>query len=208
MPKLLHIACSPRPDSSSGAAAQAFLARFRETRPGFEIDALDLWREGLPEFNQDMIEAKDAVQRSATFTPRQADAWAVIERMAVRFALAERVLISTPMWNFSLPYKFKHYIDLINQPRLTFRFDPAQGFIPLLKDRPTLAIVASSGDFVTGMNRGRTDMATPYLREALRFMGVRSLEIVRVGPTAGPADAVGQGKASAQRRLTELAARF
>ncbi len=208
VPKLLHIACSPRPDSSSGAAAQSFLARFRQARPGFEIDGLDLWREGLPEFNQDMIEAKDAVQRGVSFTPRQAEAWATIERMAVRFALADRVLISAPMWNFSLPYKLKHYIDLINQPRLTFRFDPANGYVPLLKDRPTLAIVASSGDFVTGMNRGRTDMATPYLREVLRFMGVRNVEIVRVGPTAGTAEAVGQGKASANRRLTELAARF
>ena len=208
MAKLLHIACSPRADSSSAAAARAFLAKFREARPTYEIDDLDLWREGLPEFNQDMIEAKDAVQRGADFTARQREAWAVIERMAVRFSLAERVLISTPMWNFSLPYKLKHYIDLINQPRLTFRFDPATGFIPLLKDRPTLAIVASSGDFVTGVNRGRIDMATPYLREALRFMGVRSLEIVRVGPTAGAPEATRVARESAHGRLAELAGRF
>ena len=208
MPKLLHIACSPRGESSSGAAARGFLEAFRAARPGFEVDELDLWREGLPEFTADLIAAKDAVLRGAGFTLAQGEAWAVIERMAVRFSLAERVLISTPMWNFSLPYKLKHYIDLINQPRLTFRFDPASGYVPLLKDRPTLAIVASSGDFVTGMNRGRIDMATPYLREVLRFMGVRSVEFVRVGPTAGPSDAVEQGKASARRRLLELASRF
>jgi FMN-dependent NADH-azoreductase len=208
MPKLLHIACSPRAESASGAAAQAFLERFRAARPSFEIDALDLWREGLPEFNRDMLDAKDAVQRGQTFTHAQGEAWAVIERMAVRFSLADRVLISTPMWNFGLPYKVKHYIDLINQPRVTFRFDPAIGFIPLLKDRPTVAIVASSGDFVTGTNRGRIDMATPYLREALRFMGVRSLEIVRVGPTAGSPEAVREAKTSAHRRLQEMAARF
>jgi len=175
-------------------------------QPAYDIDTLDLWREGLPEFNQDMIAAKDAVQRGADFSDAERTAWAVIERMVVRFSLADRALISTPMWNFGLPYRLKHYIDLINQPRLTFRFDPAAGFIPLLKDRPTLAIVASSGDFVTGFNRGRVDMATPYLREALRFMGVRSLEIVRLGPTAGP-DAAVAGEA-AHRRLQEIAARF
>jgi len=27
--------------------------------------------------------------------------------MAMRFALADRVLISTPMWNFGIPYKLK-----------------------------------------------------------------------------------------------------
>jgi FMN-dependent NADH-azoreductase len=208
MPKLLHLACSPRPDSVSGAAARAFVERFREARPAWEIDGLDLWREGLPEFNQAMLEAKDAVQRGQSFSEPQRDAWSLIERMAVRFSLADRVLISTPMWNFGLPYKLKHYIDLINQPRLTFRFDPARGYIPLLKDRPTVAIVASSGDFVTGMNRGRTDMATPYLREALRFMGVNSVEFVRIGPTAGPAETVEQAKQSAHRRLVEIAGRF
>jgi FMN-dependent NADH-azoreductase len=208
MAKLLHIACSPRADSASGAAARAFVDAFRRARPAYEIDALDLWREGLPEFNQDMIDAKDAVQRGAAFTERQHSAWAAIERMAVRFALADRLLISTPMWNFGLPYKLKHYIDLINQPRLTFRFDPAIGYIPLLKDRPTVVIVASSGDFVTGMNRGRTDMATPYLREALRFMGVRSVEIVRVGPTVGPADVTRVAREAAERRLSDLGQRF
>jgi len=208
MAKLLHIACSPRAASASGAAARAFVEAFRQARPAYEIDALDLWREGLPEFDRDMLDAKDAVQRGAAFTEAQRAAWAVIERMAVRFALAERLLISTPMWNFGLPYKLKQYIDLINQPRLTFRFDPSIGYIPLLKDRPTVVIVASGGDFVTGMNRGRTDMATPYLREALRFMGVRSVEIVRVGPTVGPAEATRAAAEGAERRLDELGRRF
>ena len=208
MPKLLHIACSPRAGSSSGAAARELIELFRVRRPNFDIDSLDLWREGLPDFDSRMIAAKDAVQRLVSFTDGERAAWAVIERMAVRFSLADRVVISTPMWNFGLPYKLKHYIDLINQPRLTFRFDPAVGYIPLLKDRPTLAIVASSGDFVTGYNRGRIDMATPYLREALRFMGVRSLEIVRLGPTAGPEAATATAREAAQRRLAEIAARF
>jgi FMN-dependent NADH-azoreductase len=208
VPKLMHIICSPRADSASGAAARAFIERFSAARPTYDVDTLDLWREGLPEFDAEMIAAKDAVLRGASFTESERSAWAVIERMAVRFSLADRVLISTPMWNFGLPYKLKHYIDLINQPRLTFRFDPAVGYIPLLKDRPTLAIVASSGDFVTGYNRGRIDMATPYLREALRFMGVRSLEFVRLGPTAGPAEATATAREAALRRLAEIAARF
>jgi len=208
MPKLLHIACSPRAGSTSGAAAREFIELFRARRPNYDIDTLDLWREGLPEFDSQMIAAKDAVQRGASFTEAERTAWAVIERMAVRFSLADRLVISTPMWNFGLPYKLKHYIDLINQPRLTFRFDPAIGFIPLLKDRPTLAILSSSGDFVTGYNRGRIDMATPYLREALRFMGVTSLEILRLGPTAGPAEATTAAREAAHRRLAEIAARF
>ena len=42
--------------------------------------------------------------------------------MALRFSLADRVLISTPMWNFSIPYKLKHWIDLS---------EPAWAHIPI-----------------------------------------------------------------------------
>ena len=207
MPKLLHLSCSPRSDSVSGAGARAFIARFQQARPNWDIDVLDLWREGLPEFNSEMMAAKDAILARRTFTDAQRDAFAVIERMAVRFSLADRVLISTPMWNFGIPYKLKHYIDLINQPSLTFRFEPSRGYIPLLKDRPTVVVVASSGDFVTGMNRGRIDMATPYLRESLLFMGIRDVEFVQMGPTAGPADSVQIAREAALKRLLNIAAR-
>jgi FMN-dependent NADH-azoreductase len=58
------------------------------------------------------------------------------------------------------------------------------------------------------MNRGRIDMATPYLREVLRFMGVRSLEFVAIGPTAGPPESVRAAREGAHRRLQALGARF
>ena len=96
---------------------------------------------------------------------------------------------------------------MITQPGLTFRFDPSQGYLPLLKDRPTIVILASGSDFITGMNRGRIDMATPYLRGALRFIGVSDMLFVPIGPTAGPLEPIRAARESARRRLAEMAAR-
>jgi FMN-dependent NADH-azoreductase len=208
MPKLLHLSCSPRPEAESSAGAQVFLDGFRTVRPDWDIDVMDLWRERLPEFEGAIVEAKYARTVGRPFSEAQRDAFATAERMAVRFALADRVLISTPMWNFSIPYKLKQWFDLIIQPGLTFRFDPAQGYLPLLKDRPTVVILASGSDFMTGMNRGRIDMATPYLREALRFIGVRDVRFVPIGPTVGPAEPIRTAREAAHRRLTEMAARY
>jgi FMN-dependent NADH-azoreductase len=208
MPKLFHLNCSPRADSESADGARIFLDGFRQARPDWDIDVMNLWRDHLPEFEGYVLEAKYARMNGRTFTDSQRDAFAVAERIAVRLALADRVLISTPMWNFSIPYKLKQWFDVIVQPGLTFRFDPATGYQPLLKDRPTLVIVASGGDFITGMNRGRTDMATPYLREALRFIGVSNVRFVPIGPTTGPADPIRAARETAHRRLAELAARF
>jgi FMN-dependent NADH-azoreductase len=208
MPKLLHLACSPRADSESAAGARVFLDRFRQARPAWDVDVMDLWRDSLPDFVGPLLEAKYARLKGQGFTEAQRDQFAVAERIAIRFSLAERVLISTPMWNFGIPYKLKQWFDVIIQPGLTFRFDPSQGYLPLLKDRPTLVILASGSDFATGMNRGRIDMATPYLREALRFIGVRDVRFVPIGPTTGPSEPIRIARETAHRRLTEMASGF
>ena len=208
MPKLFHLVASPRADSESSAGARAFVDCFRQARPHWDVDEVNLWREHLPEFDGEILEAKYARMGGRAFTDGQREAFAVAERMAVRLALAERVLISTPMWNFGIPYKLKHWLDIINQPGLTFRFDPAHGYVPLLKDRPTLVILASGGDFTTGMSRGRTDLATPYMREALRFMGLRDIRFVAIGPTSGPAEHTRSARDRAHARLAEMAKRF
>ncbi|MCA6097960.1 FMN-dependent NADH-azoreductase [Bradyrhizobium australafricanum] len=208
MPKLLHLNCSPRPDSESAAGARAFLDRFRQARPDWEIDAMNLWREPLPEFEGYLLEAKYARIGGKSFTSSQHDAFAIAERLALRLSLADRVLISTPMWNFGIPYKLKQWLDVIIQPGLAFRFDPAQGYLPLFNDRPTVVILASGSDFVTGMNRGRIDMATPYLREALRFIGISDVRFVPIGPTTGPTEPIRAAREAAHRRLVEMAGRF
>jgi FMN-dependent NADH-azoreductase len=208
MPKLFHLTCSPRAESESSTGARVFLDRFRQARPDWDIDEMNLWRDHLPEFDGAILDAKYTRMNGQVFSDAQRDAFAIAERMAVRFALADRVLISTPMWNFGIPYKLKQWLDVINQPGLTFRFDPARGYLPLLEDRPTVVILASGGDFVTGMNRGRIDMATPYLREALRFIGVSDVRFVPIGPTTGPAEPIRAARESAHRRLAEIAATF
>ncbi|MGY3617291.1 FMN-dependent NADH-azoreductase [Bradyrhizobium sp. USDA 10063] len=208
MPKLLHLACSPRADSESATGARVFLDHFRKARPDWDIDLMDLWRDHLPEFSGAIVEAKYARLKGQAFTDAQRDGFAPAERIALRLALADRVLISTPMWNFSIPYRLKQWLDVIIQPGLTFRFNPSQGYLPLLKDRPTLVILASGSDFVTGMNRGRIDMATPYLREALRFIGISSVRFVPIGPTTGPLEPIRIARENAHRRLAEMATNF
>ena len=206
MPKLLHLSCSPRPESESAAGARVFLDSFRQARPDWDVDLWDLWREQMPEFAGPIVDAKYARLKGQTFTEPQRDRFAEAERMAMRLALADRVLISTPMWNFGIPYKLKQWFDIIIQPGLTFGFNPSQGYLGLLKDRPTVVILASGGDFSTGMNRGRTDMATPYMREALRFIGIRDVRFVLIGPTTGPTEPIEAARKSAHQRLAAIAA--
>ena len=67
MPKLFHLKCSPRKDAASSAGADAFLKRFREARPTWDIDVMDIWRERLPEFEGPALEAKYALMNGRAF---------------------------------------------------------------------------------------------------------------------------------------------
>jgi FMN-dependent NADH-azoreductase len=208
MPKLFHLICSPRDDAVSTEAGRVFIDSFRRARPTYEIDTFDVWRENLPEFSGAGVSAKYARNASRPFNADEQQAFAEIERLAVRFALADRVLVTVPMWNFGIPYKAKQWLDLIIQPGLAFKFDPASGYHPLFKDRPTIVVVASGSDFVTGMNRGRIDMVTPYLREVFKFIGIRDLHFVPIGPTAGPPEPARLAREAAHRRLIGMASSF
>jgi FMN-dependent NADH-azoreductase len=58
------------------------------------------------------------------------------------------------------------------------------------------------------MNRGRIDMATSYLREALHFIGVSNVRFALIGPTAGPTKQARLAREAAHRRLVELVSSF
>ena len=112
----------------------------------------------------DTIAAKYARLAGEAFSSVQKAAWEQIANIVDRFDRADRILISTPLWNFGIPYKLKHYIDVITQPGLSFSFSPDVGYRPLLRDRPSVAILSSAGDYRNGPSRGRPDLANSWAK--------------------------------------------
>src|SRR5208282_1338964 len=117
--KLLHIQASPRGDrSASITAATEFLAAYRAKNPGDTVETLDLWKADLPPFDGETINAKYSVMGGHAPTGAQQEAWAAVIRIADHFKSADKFVFSLPMWNFGIPYRLKHYIDLLVQPGL------------------------------------------------------------------------------------------
>ena len=207
--RCLYIEASPRQENSaSTAAAGAFLDALQSHAQSVAVDTLDLWSQSLPEFDGPAIDAKYAKLSGLALSRVQEVAWLRIQEVVDRLKSADAVVISTPMWNFGIPYKLKHWIDLVTQPGLTFSFDPLTGYSPLLSPRPTLVILASAGDYAGGPSRGRPDLASPYLEAALAFVGLGDLKLVRVGPTAGPVAEVAAAAMAAELSLVKLASSF
>jgi FMN-dependent NADH-azoreductase len=207
--RLLYVEASPRKrHSHSIAVAQPFLAAYREAHPDHQIDVLDLWQEPLPRFDGDVIEAKYAILGKQPHTDAQRAAWAAVERVVARFASADRIVLSVPMWNFNVPYVFKHYVDIVTQPTLTFSFSPETGYRGLLRDKRALVIYASSGDYLPGTKNTRPDFQKPFVEAWLRFLGIDDIETIAVQPTIGNPALLAASTAAAHARAAELAARF
>ena len=209
MSDLLHIEASPRgPSSTSSAAAAGFVAAMMQREDIASVDHLNVWEEALPQFDGAALAAKYALLAGAELDAEQAYAWRRIAAIVDRLRAARRILISTPMWNLGIPYRLKHDIDLVTQPGLTFSFDPASGYTALLSPRPVLVILSSAGDFAQGPSWGRPDLARPYLKAALRFIGLPPTHLVAIGPTAGPSDIVTQARQRGFDQLAQIASAF
>lgn len=190
MTKLLYIKASPRgAGSQSAKVADAFLEAFKSANPDAEIDILDLATENLPEFDGNKIAAKLAIIGGQEHDAAQKTAWDEITEIAQRFISADIYLLAVPMWNGSIPYRMKHYIDLVHQPGLLIGLDPATGYIGLLEGKKAY-LALTSGAFSPSMPSPAfgVDHHSTYLHSWLNQAGVTDITDLRFQPTLLTAD--------------------
>ena len=207
MPKLLHIVASPRGENSkSNALARAYIDAAKTADPSLEIDTLDLWAEDLPAFDGDFSNAKMTFFGDGEMDTAKRAAWDKVEAITQRFLAADHYVLGVPMWNGGVPYRLKHYIDIITQPGLLFGFDPEKGYFGLLDSNQKKAtLVVSSGVWQPGApEKYGLDFHSSYLDWWLKFIGITDIETVRFQPSLLTADPQ-KGFDDARAKLTEAA---
>jgi FMN-dependent NADH-azoreductase len=208
MSKLLYIEASPRGDrSKSSQVAKAFVEAYQKANPEDTVEHINLWKLSLPTFDGDMLEAKYAVMSGQNQTPEQAAAWKTVADMAEVFKSADKYLISVPMWNFSIPYKLKHYIDIITQPGLTFSFTPGEGYKGLVSGK-AVVIYSRGGAYGEGTGGEAYDLQTKALGMHLGFIGITDQINILVEPTLAAPNAVESTVAKAEEQAVTAAASF
>ncbi|RMH08154.1 MAG: FMN-dependent NADH-azoreductase [Nitrospirae bacterium] len=188
MGTVLYIEASPRKDRShSSSVARAFLEAYRLSHAEDRVETLDLWATDLPAFDGTMLEAKYRILHGETHTPEEAQAWERVTSMFRTFQSADIYVFSVPMWNFGIPYRLKHYIDIITQPGLAFRFSPDTGYQGLVTGKPAIVIYASGGTYGEGSGTESFDMQKPYMKLWLTFIGFTTIHsLVVEGTLLGP----------------------
>lgn len=182
MKRLLHIIATPREEESRTLqVSEVFLDAFKKKHPDWIVDELNLAKETLPQLGMQNVSGKYVLLQGKDIAGRLKDAWREIVQHIERFKTADLFLISTPMWNFSIPYMLKHYIDLIVQPRYLFRYRENGTVEGLIKDKKMIVILSRGGQYSTPETKA-LDFQEPYLRAIFNMVGIDQITFIKAEP--------------------------
>ena len=169
MKTLFYLSASPRGERShSRTMGNHFLRQFLAARPDWRVDELDLSQHSLPELDATLVSARMKISAGEELDEGERAAWEAVKLEFRRFAASDFYLISTPLWNFGLPYSLKHYIDFITQPGIAFGSRDHKASHGVLEGR-RMAVVYATG---APESDERGDLIKRHLENWAEFVGI------------------------------------
>ena len=98
---------------------------------------------------------------------------ALSDELIAELQWADRIVLTTPMYNFSVPATLKAWIDQVCRAGITFRYT-SEGPVGLLSGK-RVDIVITTGGVPLG---SPVDFLSGYLRQVFTFIGIDELDII------------------------------
>ena len=188
--KVLRIDSSARrEDSVSRALGDEVLWRLAARHADLQVQTLDL-AGGMPHIDGDWIGAN--VTPAARRSSKQHERLAASDAAVAALRDADTVVLTAPVYNFSVPSVLKAWIDHVCRAGLTFRYTE-NGPQGLLADRPVYLVMASGGVPLGSP----VDFASGYLRQVFRFIGIEDVRLIGAERVDVDADAARQSALTA-----------
>ena len=89
------------------------------------------------------------------------------------------------MWNLSIPYALKYYIDCVVQPGYTFRYNSMGYPEPMVLGKKMVVASTRGSDYSPGGPMHAYDFVEPYLRAIFGFIGITDIELITGQPMHG-----------------------
>jgi FMN-dependent NADH-azoreductase len=181
--KLLHIVATPRAlESNTLRTSTAFIESMHAKYADLDVDVINVFQSDLPAVAGDNIESKYTLMVGQPIDKRHKDSWVKIETLIEHFLSADVYLVSTPMWNFGIPYALKYYIDAIVQPGYLFKYNELGQAIGLVQGRKMVCITSRGGDYSALSPFHAFDFQEPYLRAIFGFVGITEMHFINAQP--------------------------
>ncbi len=140
--KILRIDSSARRSNSiTRQLGDEVIRRLQHVHPDAGLIVREL-SEGIDFLDEQWVQANltDPAKRD----PSQQEVLAASDALVRELDAADVVLLTVPVYNFSIPAALKAWIDMICRARMTFQYTE-NGPQGLLKDRPVYLVMASGG---------------------------------------------------------------
>lgn len=176
---VLHVCANPKPteESVSKQLAAAFFGKLIELKPEVELVNVDLYDEKPPFYSYELYKRAWYPVFDESYEPSKVEEMALnyAGKQAELFNDADVLVLTMPMWNFSVPAVMKAWMDQILTPGLTFSISKEEGVKGLHKIKSIVLLVASGGVYMEDDPR---DALTRQVTHAFGFIGIDNIEIV------------------------------
>lgn len=180
--RLLHIVATPRGLAShTGRLSGVLLEELHSKYDDLDVKTLDLFSVDLPAVAGANIKTKYALMTGQAIDEDARGSWGDIERTIEQFLDADTYLLTVPMWNFSVPYALKYYIDAIVQPGYLFQYDEQGRPEGLVHGRQMICVTSRGADYSSGP-LASYDFLESYLRAIFGFVGITDLTFFNAQP--------------------------
>jgi len=165
--RTLWIEGSPKGDAAlSSQLAQAYLE-------GRDHERFSVWGEDVLRFGRDAAIAKFAPLFGESVTDEQRAVWARVLDEIERVRGFDRLVLSTPMWNWHVPHALKAWIDIIVQPIASFTLNEKGEHVGTLGEGKPLQLILTRSSAYDGRHPELQDFQRPYLEYVFGMLGYR-----------------------------------
>lgn len=174
---ILHVCANPKPieQSVSKQLAARFFGKLMELNPDVELNNVDLYQDKPPYYSNDLFRRCWNPVFDPAYEPTKAEEAATnyAQKQADLVKQADVLVLTMPMWNFTVPGVMKAWMDQVLSPGLTFDIT-AEGPKPLHNVTAIILLVASGGIYKEDDDR---DALTRQVRAAFGFIGISDIRI-------------------------------
>jgi len=174
---ILYLNASHGPSSLVAVGAKVLLDNIQSNT---NVTEINLWNDKLVNYRLEHAVSKLNILRGEGSQEDQARFEPVLSA-AETLNLMDVVLVATPMWNFTIPYVLKQYIDTVVQPGINFNDQDD----PSLTENPGRVLVVISSAGAEYPPKAQTqDFLNPYLKQIFALMGFTEFFPVFIQGTA------------------------
>lgn len=174
--RTLWVEASPKGDDAlSSQLAMAYLE-------GQDYERFSVWGDDVLRFGRDAAIAKFAGLFGEPTTADQDAQWQRVIDEIERVRGFDRLVVSSPMWNWHVPHALKAWIDIIVQPIASFTLNERGEHVGTLGAGKPLQLLLTRSSAYDGRHPELQDFQKPYLEYVFGMLGY-TVDTLVVEPT-------------------------